>query len=67
MKDAIEKLMTELNRLQAKKLNTVRANLSTMGYYDGSIVATTYALEVLGVKVRVNCNTLRYEVVEEVK
>ena len=62
MKDAIEKLTTELNRLQGKQRNTVRANHYTMGYYNGSIFATTYALEVLGVKVRVNPHTLKYEV-----
>ena len=67
MQDAIEKLMTELNRLQDKQRYTVRANHYTIGYLDGSIVATTYALEVLGVKVRVNLKTLRYEVVEEGK
>ena len=70
MQDAIEKIFAELNRLQAlkaMKLETVRAKLSMIRYYDGSISAAKYALEVLGVKVRMNPNTLYYERVDEVE
>ena len=63
MKDAIDMLTTELNRLQEKQRTTIRKDHYTIGYYNGSILATAYALKALGVNVRVNPSTLKYEVV----